>query len=135
MRIRIIRHKKPAGGNIEDELDWLCSSLGFCEDIDKDKTAQAIFRSLLESTYEGRQLRSDDIAERVGKSRGAVVNHLNKLMNAGLVVRHGTRYELREQSLQNTLLEMRRDMERMMQDMQEMAEEIDKEYATRKSRT
>ncbi|MFH0862536.1 MAG: ArsR family transcriptional regulator [Candidatus Altiarchaeota archaeon] len=132
MRIRIIRHKKPADHELEQDLDWLCSSLGFCEDIDKDRTAAAIFRSLLESTYEGRPLRSDDIAERVGKSRGAVVNHLNKLMSSGLVVRHGTRYELREQSLQNTLLEMRRDMERMMQDMQQMAEEIDKEFATRR---
>ena len=132
MRIRIIRHKKPAERDIDREFDWLCASLGFCEDIDKDRTANAIFRRLLESTYEGKPLRSDDIAEHIGKSRGAVVNHLNKLMSAGLVVRHGTRYELREQSLQNTLLEMRRDMERMMLDMQQIAEDIDREFASRR---
>jgi predicted transcriptional regulator len=125
MRIRIIRAKKPAERTVDAELEWLCSSLGFCEDIDRDRTASAIFRKLLESTYQGRPLRSDDLAEQVGKSRGAVVNHLNKLMNAGLVVRHGTRYELREQTLRNTLLEMRRDMERMLQDMENIAQEID----------
>jgi predicted transcriptional regulator len=126
MRIRIIRAKKPTEKTVDAELEWLCSSLGFCEDIDRDRTASAIFRKLLESTYEGRPLRSDDLAEGVGKSRGAVVNHLNKLINSGLVVRYGTRYELREQSLRNTLLEMRRDMERMFQDMDEIAEEIDR---------
>jgi predicted transcriptional regulator len=125
MRIRIIRAKKPADKTVDSELEWLCSSLGFCEDIDKDRTASAIFRKLLESTYEGRPLRSDDLAESVGKSRGAVVNHLNKLINSGLIVRHGTRYELREQTLRNTLLEMRRDMMRMLEDMEDIARDID----------
>ena len=135
MRIRIIRAKKPAERTVDSELEWLCSSLGFCEDIDKDRTASAVFRKLLESTYEGRLLRSDDIAESIGKSRGAVVNHLNKLISSGLVVRHGTRCELREQNLQNTLLEMRRDMDRMLEDMERIAEEIDREFATRNRKT
>jgi predicted transcriptional regulator len=134
MRIRIIKQKKPQETGVDGELDWLCASLGFCEEIDKDRTAAAIFKSLLESAYDGEPLRSDDIAERVGKSRGAVVNHLNKLINAGLIVRHGTRYELREQSLQNTLLEMHKDMERMIQDMHEIAQDIDKEFSQRRRR-
>jgi predicted transcriptional regulator len=132
MRIRFIRRKRPAERSIEDEVEWLCSSLGFCEQIDRDKTAAAIFRRLLESSHDGESLRSDDIAERVGKSRGAVVNHLNKLIEAGLVVRQGTRYELREGNLHNTLTEMRRDMERMFQDMEEMAAVIDRELEARR---
>jgi len=132
MRIRIIRHRRPSERSLDAELEWLCSSLGFCEEIDRDKTAAAVFRSLLESTHMGEPLRSDDIAERVGKSRGAVVNHLNKLINSGLVVRRGTTYELREQNLHNTLIEMRRDMDRMFQDMQEIAEEIDRELQSKR---
>jgi predicted transcriptional regulator len=134
MRIRIIRQKKPAGKDMDQELEWLCSSLGFCEEIDKDRTAAAIFKRLLENTRAGEPLRSDDIAEDVGKSRGAVVNHLNKLINAGLVVRHGTTYELREQTLRNTMMEMRRDMMRMMEDMEAIADEIDRELEMRRHR-
>jgi predicted transcriptional regulator len=132
MRIRIIKRKRPPGGNIDDELDWLCSSLGFCEQIDKDRTAAAIFRKLLESTHRGEALRSDDLSEQVGKSRGAVVNHLNKLIASGLVIRHGTRYELREQNLHNTVLEMHRDMERMLEDMEAIAKEIDEDIRKRR---
>jgi len=132
MRIRIIRRKKPAESDIEKEIEWFCSSLGFCEPIDKDKTAAAIFRSLLEGAHNGEALRSDDISERVGKSRGATVNHLNKLMSAGLVIRRGTRYELREQNLHNTICEMRRDMERMFQDMEEVSRQIDEHIQTRR---
>jgi predicted transcriptional regulator len=132
MRIRIIRTKKPLGRDVDAELEWLCSSLGFCEQIDKDKTASAIFRKLLENTHRREPMRSDDIADSIGKSRGAVVNHLNKLMGAGLVVRRGTRYELREENLHNTLMEMRRDMERMFADMEEIAREIDREMDGRR---
>jgi predicted transcriptional regulator len=132
MRIRIIRTKKPAEHSVDGEIEWLCSSLGFCEQIDKDKTAAAIFRKLLESAHRGEPMRSDELADSIGKSRGAVVNHLNKLMGAGLVVRRGTRYELREQNLHNTLLEMRRDMERMFQDMDEIARYIDEEMGGRR---
>ena len=134
MRIRIIKTRKPPEHNIDEEIVWLCSSLGFCEQIDKDRTAAAIFRSLLENTHEGVGLRSDDISERIGKSRGAVVNHLNKLISSGLIVRRGTRYELRERNLQNTINEMHRDMERMFQDMEEVAAQIDKAVLYRKMR-
>ncbi|MFH1055217.1 MAG: ArsR family transcriptional regulator [Candidatus Altiarchaeota archaeon] len=126
MRIRIIKKKKSQEKTLENDLEWFCSSLGLCEQIDKDRTAQAIFKSLLESTYNGEGMRSDDISERVGKSRGAVVNHLNKLISSGLVVRHGTRYELREENLHNTMAEMRRDMDRIFEDMEEIAQEIDR---------
>jgi len=132
MRIRIIRQKKPADRNLDDELDWLCASLGFCEDIDRDRTAAAIFRKLLEGTHRGHALKSEELSEETGKSRGAVVNHLNKLISAGLVVRHGTRYELREGSLHNTIREMHRDMERMLEDMEEIAKAIDAEYKSGK---
>jgi len=132
MRIRIIKTRKPPEQNIDEEIEWLCSSLGFCEQIDKDRTAAAIFKRLLESTHEGEPLRSDDIAEKIGKSRGAVVNHLNKLINAGLIVRRGTRYELRESNLHNTINEMHRDMERMFQDMEEISRQIDEQILRKK---
>ncbi len=96
--------------------------------IDKDKTAISIFKKLMESSYQGEPLRSDDISDAVGKSRGAIVNHLNKLISAGLVVRRKNRYELREQTLEQTIRELRRDMERMLDDMEETAKIIDKRF-------
>jgi predicted transcriptional regulator len=127
VRIRVIRHRLPARKTTGDELDWICSSLGFCEPIDRDKTAVAIFRKMLESSKMGQPLRSDEICEAVGKSRGAVVNHLNKLISSGLVVRRKNRYELREATLKETIRELRRDMERMLEDMEKIAAEIDEE--------
>ncbi|MBU0762325.1 MAG: ArsR family transcriptional regulator [Candidatus Altiarchaeota archaeon] len=128
VRVRVIRHRKPIENTLDDELEWLCSSLGFCEPIDRDKTAIAIFKKLMESSHHGEPLRSDDISEGIGKSRGAVVNHLNKLISSGLVVRKKNRYELREQTLEQTIRELRRDMERMLDDMEETAKEIDKRF-------
>ncbi|MBD3388537.1 MAG: ArsR family transcriptional regulator [Candidatus Altiarchaeales archaeon] len=127
VRIRIMRQRKPTENTVEDELEWLCSSLGFCEAIDRDRTAQNIFKQLIRSSHDGKGLKSDDLADIVGKSRGAVVNHLNKLISSGLVVRRGTRYEMRENTLHNTIAEMRRDMDRIFEDMEKVADEIDRQ--------
>ena len=120
-RIRIIKRKKPIKPTLDEELEWLCSSLGLCEQIDRDHTAARIFRQLLD----GKALRSDDLSEETGKSRGAVVNHLNKLISAGLIQRRGTRYELREANLADTIAEMRRDIDRVFEGMEKIADEID----------
>jgi len=125
IRIRFIQRKKPVETGLDREFQWLCSSLGFCEPVDRDRTAIAILRKLIESSREGGGLRSDDISELVGKSRGATVNHLNKLIGAGLVIRRANRYELRERTLANTIRELHRDMERIFEDLERTAEEID----------
>ena len=131
MRIRIVRKKMPSGSSVDSEIEWFCSTLGLCEHMRDDESATRIFRCLLERGRYGRGLRSDDISERVGKSRGAVVNQLNKLMAAGLVARRGTRYELREDTLLNTLVEMRRDLERVFEDMEDIARKIDEDLKRR----
>lgn len=123
--LRLIRRRRPAGRGVDIEFSWVCSCLGFCQPKDRDRTAQAILGLLLEKSRHGGGLRSDDIAESVGKSRGATVNHLNKLMNAGLVTKRGNFYELREASLEDTIRELQRDMERMFEDLLTAAHEID----------
>ena len=125
MRLHIIKRRKPADHDIDSEFEWICSSLGLCDLRDKDKTSQALLNILLRGQGSN-GLRSDELSDKVGKSRGAIVNHLNKLMDSGLVIRRNNRYELREKTLSNTLHEMQADMLRLMHDMEEIAEKIDK---------
>lgn len=125
LKIKVLRRKKPVTTGVDDEIHWFCSSLGFCETIDRDETAMNIFKNLLASTYRGTPVKSDELSESVGKSRGAIVNHLNKLISAGLIVRRNNRYELREQNLENTIREMHKDMDRIFEDLERTAKEID----------
>jgi predicted transcriptional regulator len=108
-----------------DEFDWICRSLGFFEEIDKEKTAAAVFRMLVLATERGEALSSTAISERVLMSRGAVINHLNNLVRSGLAEKHGRYYVARSASVQQTIEELEDDIDRVFERMKERARQID----------
>ena len=69
----------PENDNLDEKLAWICSSLGFFEKIDKGKTAAVIFKEIYLAGMIGQVLTSTTIAQRIGMSRGSVINHLNNL--------------------------------------------------------
>lgn len=127
-QIVVRRVEKPFSARPADELDWICHSLGFFEPIDKDKTASAIFREIVRSTEKGEALTSTALAGRVGMSRGSVINHLNNLIRAGLVVRNGRFYSSRSRSMFRTIEEIEEDIDRIFEKMKRTAREIDREF-------
>ena len=60
-------------------------------------------------------------------SRGSVINHLNNLMRAGLITRHGRYYESRSKSIYRTIAEIEEDIDRIFEKMKKTAREIDEE--------
>ncbi len=126
-KVVVKRVEQPFSGRPVDELDWICQSLGFFEPIDRDKTAALIFRELVRATESGEALTSTAIAERVGMSRGAVINHLNNLMRSGLIVRDGRFYSSRSRSIFRTIEEIEEDVERIFSKMKKAALELDEE--------
>ena len=82
---------------------------------------QALFMSAAFS------LSSTAIAERVGMSRGSVINHLNNLMRSGLIIRQGRYYSARSRSVYRTIEEIEEDIERIFLRMKRTAQEIDEE--------
>jgi predicted transcriptional regulator len=69
-------------------------------------------------------------------SRGAVIHQLNRLAEAGLIRKDGRKYYLREGSVYRTIKEVERDVQRMFEDLEQMALEIDEELGfKRRERT
>ncbi len=124
-RITIVRVRKPPRPSINDELQWLGSSLGLFSLRDKDRCAFRVFLELLKTSKLGLPLSSDELAERVGLSRGTVVHHLNNLMQSGLVVHDGRRYWLRRADLEILIDELKRDLERNIDDLRQAARDVD----------
>jgi len=111
--------------NVEQDIEWICKSFGFLESRDKEKTAARIFKALLEAARKGEGFSSDELAERLGLSRGTMVHHLNKLMKSGLVIHHEGRYKLRGWSLQRTVEEVQRDITRVFENIKQVAKSVD----------
>ena len=126
-KITIIRHRKPSSKDINTKLQWFGSSLGLFNLRDKDKSCFRIFIELLKSSKHNQGLTSDEIAEKSNLTRGTVVHHLDKLIKAGLVVHDHNKYILRVDNLSMLVEEIKKDVQRTMNDLKEIAEIIDKE--------
>lgn len=124
-KITIIQIRKPARINLNEELQWIGNSLGLFSERDKDKSCFRIFLELLKAGKVHRFLSSDDLAENLGLSRGTVIHHLHKLMDAGIVVCEGKKYILRQENLAVLVDELRKDVWRTCEDMLKTAKEID----------
>ncbi len=124
-RITIINIRKPPHKNINQELQWLGSSLGLFNLRDKDKSCFRIFIELVKTAKQNIPLTSDELAYRLSLSRGTVVHHLHKLLDSGIVIPAKNGYILRVDNLQELIDEVEKDMKRTVQDLKKMAQEID----------
>ena len=113
----------PREKKLDSDIEWLCCSLGFFETIDKEKTAAKIFKFLLKNS--GEEAKSTEIAKVVGVSRGAVVNHLNRMIESGLIENRGNRYRIRGSTAYSMVMEIKEDVDRVFKKLEKVAWEID----------
>ena len=118
--------RKPVQKNVNQELQWLGSSLGLFNLRDKDKSCFRVFIEMIKNAKLGKPLSSDEIAYSLGLSRGTVIHHLNKLLDSGIAVEAERGYILRVSNLRGLINEVEKDLERTLDELREMAEEIDK---------
>jgi len=125
-KITIIRHKRPVHPDINEELQWFGNSLGLFNLRDKDKSMFRIFIELLKNSKRENPLSSDDIADRLHLTRGTVIHHINKLRDSGIVISEKNKYMLRVDNLEILINEIKKDADRVCNDLREVAKDIDK---------
>ena len=124
-KITIVNVRKPVQRNINYELQWLGTSLGLFNLRDKDKSCFRVFLELLKAAKAKKPLNSDEIASHLKLSRGTVIHHINKLMEAGLVIHEKNNYMLRVDNLKMLISEVEKDIQRTLGDLKEVASDID----------
>ena len=124
-RITIVNIRKPAEHNVNQELQWLDSSLGLFNLRDRDKSCFRIFIELLKSAKQKNNVTSDELALKLSLSRGTIIHHVNKLMESGFVVHEGNTYILRVDNLKSLIDELEKDIKRTCEDLKDIAKEID----------
>lgn len=124
-KITIIKVRRNEGDNVNNELQWVGNSLGLFNLRDRDSSCFRIFISLVKNARRNEHLSSDLIADRLNLTRGTVVHHLNKLMESGIVIRSKDGYILRETNLARLVRDIRKDMDLMMEEIEDVAKDID----------
>jgi predicted transcriptional regulator len=124
-RITIINMRKPAERTINQQLQWIGTSLGLFNLRDKNKSCFRIFIELLKAAKANRPMTSDEIADNLHLTRGTVVHHIHRLMEAGLVIHQGNKYMLRVDNLSELIAEVEKDISRTLADLREAAAGVD----------
>lgn len=131
IRITIKKLEKPFEKDIEKDMDWLCSCLGFCKET-QQKIAPQLFKKIVEHISKGEKPTSTQLSTEVGMSRGAVIHQLNRLIAAGLIRKDGRGYCLRGGSIYRTIKEVEHDMQWIFEDLEQMALDIDEQLGFKK---
>ena len=119
--------REPVDKQLDKDIEWICTSLGFVTSRDHDKTAFRILKALIIAAKEGKGLTSEELTEYVEPTIGSVIYHLKKLMKAGLVVKLGSSYELRMNNCQKTIEEVEKEIVSTLDDIKKIARDIDRD--------
>lgn len=123
IRIRHIIKKRQ--DDVDDTIDLLCESLGVVGSRDVNKISVKIFKELLGALRNEENVSSDELAEKTGLTRGAVVHHLNRMLKAGIVIRTKRGYEIRTYDLESLVDAVKNDVLRIFDDLRGVAAELD----------
>lgn len=117
--------EKPPIKSLEEDLLWFCDSFGFSSGRDIENTANRIILSLLEKLSNDRESSSESLAEDLDMKISRINHHLRNLNESGLLYRKKRLIYLRGGSLKAAVREMRKDSERILDELESIAEEID----------
>lgn len=117
---------RPNEKDLEKDLEWFCNSFGFCSGRDTSFSAIRVLSILLKKFADKTHIRSDSIAKSLGLSTGIVNHHVRNLTDSGLVFREKKKIVLRGGSLQCAVEEMRKDANRIFDEIELIARDIDK---------
>jgi predicted transcriptional regulator len=125
-RINIIHSAKPREySSLNEKLQWFGTALSLFNLRDKDKSNFRIFIVLLKAAKQEKPLSSDEIGKQIGLTRGTIVHHINKLIEAGIVKKYRNKYILRVDNLSSLIEELKKDSQRAFSDILEIAKTLD----------
>jgi predicted transcriptional regulator len=118
-RVTIVRQDSMGDQTINNLLLLLGQSLGLFGHRDKDKSCYRIFIILVRALQAKVQLTSDDLANQTGLSRGTVIHHLNRMMDAGIVTNFRNKYFINYASLEDLVEDLRKGVNEVFDEMSE----------------
>jgi len=107
------------------EIDWMCESLGLRRGRDTEHVTKRLVRHMLEKTSGKASMSSDEMAKDLDIDVQRVNYHLRNLIHAGFLYREKRRIFLRDDSVKDTIEELRKDTNRIFDRLAEVGSHID----------
>lgn len=130
-KISIRSVERPRGNNLQEIIRWFCMEFGFSNGLDNEDVAEQLLEQLAEAACEKRGLTSSELKVNKKKARSTIIYHLNRFIEAGLVVKIGRQYYLRATQLSRAVEEVKYDIDREMMKMVDTAKDFDRLMSSR----
>jgi predicted transcriptional regulator len=124
-KVTIVKIRKPRHKELNQDLQWFCSTLGLFSMRDKNSSCFRIFIELLKSAKRSEPISSDELGYKLGLTRGTVVHHLNRLIDSGMVIVENNRYFLRVSNLEELVDVIKDDTAKVFENLKEVAKDLD----------
>jgi len=126
-KTELIQQKRPPQ-DMDAELASLCRMMRLMSERDVDETLPQVLKIMMVEG-KGKPVGGSDLSRISGINRITIIHHLGRLEDAGLVRRSEGKYILKIQSAEDMLMEFRKEMEKHFSEMDEMARQIDEQFA------
>ncbi|MEM4554660.1 MAG: helix-turn-helix domain-containing protein [Candidatus Anstonellaceae archaeon] len=119
--------QKGKSHHVDSDLVALCKMMRIMSERDIDATLPQVLKLML---LEGRlrPIGGSELSRISGLNRITVIHHLKRLEEVGLVRRVEGKYILRFRSTEDMLVEFKKEVEKMLMEMDELARQIDEEF-------
>ena len=116
---------KPVQKNVTEDIEWVCDSLGFSRGRDLTHLSTRLVAALLERLSNERGIPTELLAEELDVSSARVNHHIRNLMESGILFREHRLVMLRGGSLKSAIEELRKDANRIFDELTIIAKDID----------
>lgn len=132
-RIIICDIDKPRITSHNEELRWICESLGLITGRDVENISFKIMCKLLEKFRNQSIVGTEIIASALKVEAPRVNHHIRNLIESGIIFREKRKIALRGRSLTAAIEEMRKDSERMFNELIGVSKKIDISFGLEKN--
>jgi len=123
--------QRPKEINTQEDIEWLGNSFGFSAGRDTERITTRVLQNVLREVAEKGSTSSEHISEGLDLSVQRVNYHLRTLIHSGFLYREKKLIFLRQGSIKSAVEEMRKDANRIFDNLSRIAEEIDESLGFR----
>ncbi len=124
-RIVIRFLERPNSNNPDQIIKWFCEVFGLAGEDEENPIGEQILKNFVQAAQRDSGLSSSELKLDTDLARSTVIYHLNRFIDAGLLVKKGRKYFLRASEMQKAIEEIEYDVSREMQRMMDTAKEFD----------
>ncbi|MDE1865381.1 MAG: winged helix-turn-helix transcriptional regulator [Candidatus Micrarchaeota archaeon] len=117
--------ERPDSNDPEQIIKWFCEVFGLAGEGEKNPIEEQILKNFVQAAQHDSGLSSSELKLETDLARSTVIYHLNRFIDAGLLVKRGRKYFLRASEMQKAIEEIEYDVSREMQRMMDTAKEFD----------